>query len=403
MKQNNSLRVAMIGGCLPDSAHIRGGVQAASAPLIKGLARISGLELHVLLFRPFGWTGEDFFVQNGICVRLLPPVPRYERLHFYRRYQEIIDKALSQIQPDVVHAQEASANAYAALQSGFPTVITVHGIKGEDAKYCNSWKRRLRLYTDAILIERPVMRRIKYLVAISNYVTRYYSNTMRPDARLFFIPNAVEDLFFDANSRGTDATPRQEPSRPIVLFAGRVTPLKRVLDLIKAFAQVVREVPGAELHIAGECETEPNYVNIVKDYIRKAGLSKNIHLLGEMTQEELSREYRACDQVVLPSAQENAPMVLAQAMASGKPVIASRVGGVPEMVGENGERGLLVNVGDIDALASAIVRLLEDTALSDRLGQAGYLYAQENYLIDQVALRTYDVYQAIAAERRHDD
>ncbi len=101
--------------------------------------------------------------------------------------------------------------------------------------------------------------------------------------------------------------------------------------------------------------------------------------------------------MALPSAQENVPMVIAQAMAAGKPVVATRVGGVAEMVGQEGERGLLVDVGDIDGLAAAITHLLQSPAQCALLGQAGRSFALENYHLDRVAQRTFDVYQYIAA------
>lgn len=399
MKQSDCLRVALIGGYFPDSTHMRGGVQAATTHLIKGLARIDGLELHVLTFRPSGWTGPDCLDQNGVCIHLLSPYPRFERLRRYRTLQKAVVGALAQIQPAVVHAQEAGADAYVALHSCFPTVITAHGIKREDAKYCVSLRRRLRFYMDVILTELPVMRRTTHLIANSHYVTTYFSGTLRPDAHLYFISNAVDELFFQPNFHSMHVISGQTTTQPIVLFAGRVTALKRVLDLVQAFKQVVRLAPDAQLHIAGECATEPSYAAIVQNYILQAGLSKQVQLLGEINQEDILSEYRACTIVVLPSAQENAPMVLAQAMASGKPVVATRVGGVPEMVGENEERGLLVGAGDIESLARAMVRLLQDTSLSARLGQAGHVFALENYHIDKVAQRTFEVYQAIAAER----
>ncbi len=94
-------------------------------------------------------------------------------------------------------------------------------------------------------------------------------------------------------------------------------------------------------------------------------------------------------------------MVIAQAMASGKPVVATHVGSVAEMIGEEGERGLLVNVGGVDELAGAMLRLLQDAALRMRLGQAGHTFARENYLPDSVARRVHEVYvNVVATERR---
>lgn len=88
-------------------------------------------------------------------------------------------------------------------------------------------------------------------------------------------------------------------------------------------------------------------------------------------------------------------MVIAQAMAAGKPVVATPVGGVPAMM-RDGETGYLVGVGDIDGLAAVLLRLLRDPALRDEMGRAGREFAIENYRADLVARRTYNVYREIA-------
>ena len=96
-------------------------------------------------------------------------------------------------------------------------------------------------------------------------------------------------------------------------------------------------------------------------------------------------------------------MVIAQAMAAGKPIVATRVGGIPEMVGEAGERGFLVNVGDVDGLAQGMLRLLQDPVLQTQIGQAGQAFAREHYHQDRVAQRTYEVYQHIVTAGRGSD
>lgn len=385
-RKETNLKVALVGGFSLDSEHIHGGVQGAAASLVKGLSKIDNLDLHILTLQPATWDGPDTFDQNGVHVHLLAPYPHFERLRGYRVYQSIVDCTLAQIQPAVVHAQEAAADAFVAIRSGYPTVVTAHGIRAEDAKYVRSWRRRLRFQFDSLLTERPVMRRVSYLIAISHFVTDYFAPLLRPDIHLEYIPNAVDENFFNLVSNF---------HKPVVLFAGRVTPLKRVHDLVQAFAQVNRRFPQAELRIAGEFTSEPAYVETVRRYIHQAGLGEKVHLLGELCQKDLVQEYHDCMLVVLPSAQENAPIVLAQAMAASKPVVATRVGGVPEMLGQDGDRGLLVDVGNVDALADAIIRLLNQPALCAHLGQAGHAFALENYQLDRVARRTYEVYREI--------
>ena len=90
-------------------------------------------------------------------------------------------------------------------------------------------------------------------------------------------------------------------------------------------------------------------------------------------------------------------MVIAQAMAAGKPVVATQVGGIVEMLGTDGERGLLVPMGDINGLAEAILKLLHDDPLCQRIGVSGRRFALENYHPQRVAERTLEVYREIIA------
>jgi len=380
------IRVALLGGYVPDSAYIRGGVQAASLYLINGLLRIDDLELHLLGMQSKTLTNPDYLEKDGVRIHLLPVFPKFERLRNYRNYQSSINCVLSEVQPMVLHAQEAGADALVAIRTGYPTVVTVHGFRGEDAKYVNSWQQKLRFYFDSILIERAVMHKVKYLIAISRYVTTFYSSLFRSDIRVNYIPNAVDHSFFNL---------RQDTTKMIILCVGRVTPLKRIVDLINAFVKVFQQNPEAQLRIAGETTSDPAYVNRVQNLIQELGLVEHIHLLGHLCQEDLLKEYRECCLVVLPSGQENAPIVLAQAMAAGKPVVATSVGGVPEMVGENGERGLLVKVGDIDGLAAAISQLLIEPSRRELMGKNGRIFALDNYHQDKVAQRTFEFYQLI--------
>jgi glycosyltransferase involved in cell wall biosynthesis len=364
-------------------------VQAAFTCLVQGLTKIDDLDVHILKLKPAGWTGTDEFDHNGAQIHLMPSIPRFERLRRYHTYQSIFNKVLSEIQPTLVHAQEATSDAYVAIRSGFPTLVTAHGIRREDAKYTRSLSRRLRFGFDGFMIERSVIRQVRYLIAISHYITNYFAPLFRSDIRLSYIPNAVDESYFHLED-GTH--------KPVVLFAGRVTPLKRVLDLVQAFEQIVHQIPSAQLRIAGECHTETAYVQAIDETIQRSHMESNVHLLGELKQTDMLQEYSSCSILALPSSQENAPMVIAQAMAARKPVVATPVGGIPEMLGKSGERGLLSPVGDIDKLADNLLYLLYDDTLRQQMGWAGHLFALENYQSHQVAERTASVYREIALQ-----
>ncbi len=388
MKNSRQIRIALLGGYPADLSQIRGGVQAATAGLVSGLSQLNNLELHWLTFQNHGGAEPEQEMRQGYILHRLPPLPRFERLRGYHTYQAILNERIAKIQPQVIHTQEGGADAYVALHTGYPTVITLHGIRNEDRKYYPDWNQRIRFYMDSLLIERQVVRNMRYLIAISRYVTNYFAGVFRQNILCFSIPNAVDEQFLKLEN-GSD--------QAVVLFAGRVTPRKQVMSLVQAFDQIVRKFPSTRLHIAGDCHSDGSYVNSIREYIHQVRLENNIFLLGELSQERILQEYTHCKLLVLPSSQETAPVVIAQAMAAGKPVVATQVGGVAEMLGIDGERGLLVSVGDINGMAEAILKLLQDEPLRQRIGESARRFALENYHPHRVAERTVEVYRKIIA------
>ncbi len=388
---DKEIRVVMLGAYPLDATQINGGVQAAFSYLVKGLTQIENLDLQVLSLAPANYQGPDRIEQVRLTIHLIPSYPRFERLRNYRTYQRILNKKLSQLRPDLIHAQDAGADALVALRSGIPTVITVHGIRWEDGKHYSSLMKRLRMYFDSFITERYILRHVQHLIAISPYVTQYFQNMLNPAAQVNYVQNAIDERFFLDENNSDQQT---------ILFAGRVIPRKKVFDLVKAFAIVVREVPSARLHIAGEISTEPHYVETIQSWVKDWHLEKQVSFLGALSEEAVIQEFTRCTMLVLPSAQETAPMVIAQAMAAGKPVVATRVGGVAEMVGEDFQRGILINVGEIEEMATAMTQLLLHPELQNKMGQAGKAFAQENYHLRRVAQQTHEIYHHIAFEEQ---
>lgn len=379
------MRVAIIGNYPTDINRIHGGVQAAFTYLVSGLSQIQDIDVHVLTMGRQQAGQNNNFTQHGINVHILPIHPRFEFAKNYHNYQTSVNRVLAKIQPDVVHAQESTTHAYVALRSGYPTVITVHGIQREDIKYQSSFVRRMRNWLHNLIIERYNLKHTRHLIAISQYVVHYFSTRLRADIQVYHVPNAIDKRYFNLDSLSNSHT---------ILFAGRVIPRKRVLDLVNAFTQIAHQVPLAQLRIAGEYSSEPDYAAWVKNIILKAKLEDRIHLLGPLPEEAILHEFATCDVLALPSAQETTPMVIAQAMAAGKPVVATAVGGVGEMVSHQ-KNGFLTQVGDINGLAESLLQLLQQPELRRCMGEAGRNLAMANYHVDTVAKRTQQVYQQV--------
>ncbi|MEW6183381.1 MAG: glycosyltransferase [Bacillota bacterium] len=152
-----------------------------------------------------------------------------------------------------------------------------------------------------------------------------------------------------------------------VLFAGVLTPLKGVHILIDAFAKVGRKLPTAQLWIAGRDENK-EYAAELREKAAALGLADRIHFTGEVSQQELARYMARCRVFVLPSFSEALPRVVFEAMAAAKPVIASNVGGIPELV-QDEETGFLVPPGDIESLTKRLHWVLTHPEGAETIGK----------------------------------
>jgi len=177
-----------------------------------------------------------------------------------------------------------------------------------------------------------------------------------------------------------------------LLFCGRLngrTPVKRVDVLLKALPYVIQR-HHAELNIIGTGPRLDEYVTLV----RSLGIGDQVHFLGHVDHSRMPAHYATADLFVLPSRMESFPLVLVEAMACGLPVVATRVGGIPEVV-EEGVTGLLVLPDDPQALAEAISCLLDDPEKMREMGAKGRERAKECFTWDKTAERVAGFYHEI--------
>ena len=173
----------------------------------------------------------------------------------------------------------------------------------------------------------------------------------------------------------------------VVVFAGRLGPQKALGVLLRALVQL----PDVALAVAGDGPERAS----LESTARELALDGRVSFLGAVSREQVLRLFRAADASVLPSAWENFPHTVVEALAVGCPVIATAVGGVPEVV-RDGENGLLVAPGDPAALGGAISRLFADAALRERLAAAAP-GSVAGYAEDAVFARIEDELQRAAA------
>ena len=376
------MKIAMTGLFPRDPSRLLGGVEAVTLRLAEGLAARPDAELHVIAaslawekgtFPAPGWTvhsvGGSRFLGN---VLLGGPMRRR------------IAAAIRRIGPDVAHAHSADAFALGALDGGAPAVITIHGLIEAENRLARTPAQRFRAaFRDRIVGE--ALRRARNVILLSPYVREHYGDTLA-HARTWVIENPVAPLFFE-----TGGDP--EPDR--ILFSGLLIPRKGLRNLIDAFAIARRERPALRLRVAG-LETDPAYRRELDERTARLGVEGGVDFLGGLSPEELAGEYARASALVLVSRQDTAPVAIQEAMAVGRPVIASPVGGVPHLVSE-GETGRLVPHGDPEALARRIVEIAGDADAVRRMGRAARAEAERRFSSAAVAAKTMEAYREVAA------
>ncbi|MFI6865274.1 glycosyltransferase family 4 protein [Nocardia sp. NPDC050406] len=295
---------------------------------------------------------------------------------------------IAELRPDVVHAHEIGLRGDIATQVSRKAVVTVHGLVHLETKLRAraSLKERVRYHLVAAMVRR-VLRRAEVVISISDYDARALAGMVR--GRHVSIPNPTAPEFF--------ALAPSRPTEQRLLFAGVLTPRKNPEGLLTAFSLVVQQVPKARLVVVGP-QPDAEYARTIRERATALGLDEQVEFLGMVDNARLREELALARAVVLFSHEETAPTILAQAMAAGKPVVSSRVGGIAEMVAD-GETGYLVEPDDIDAFAARMVTVLDNQALATELGGNGHVRALRTFEPTAVARRTVETYRQVLGQQ----
>jgi len=304
--------------------------------------------------------------------------------------------ALEKARPEVIHAHTYGTNQVTVAsrmrrRDGTPFVLTAHyhppwSIEG------GWWRHRLRGFYDRVLAG-----------GILSEASRLILQTKEEEALLgqlglvlppvSIVPPGYSPL--PAPAKDDEAFARTFGLEgPYLLFVGRLASNKGLLALLEAFAPLSRRDPHATLVVVGE---DGGMQAAFDGRVRELGLTGRVRRLGHVADERLlAAAYRDARALVLPSEYEAFGLVLLEAMAQGTPVVASRVGGIPEVV-EDGRTGLLVPSGSTEALGEALERIWTDPALARRLGEAGRTTVVPRYTWDRVADAVDRIYREVAA------
>jgi glycosyltransferase involved in cell wall biosynthesis len=359
----------------------RGGPADLTTSLAMELAsRASGPEVIIL--------GPASVADAGLPRTLLLPVQVRSKVDV--RGFSAVSKLLAKLSPDIIHAQDRRAGLVSALVADrrIPIVLTFHGVPDSAA---GRWVQAgplhgrrpgaaggSRLVADA-LVSHTVTCTVAPSAAMAGFLRR---ELHVPGRRLRMLHNGVA------------IPPHRHQVGDIRTFVtvSSFASCKATPVLVKAFLAIASNRPGLQLLMIGDGDDRWRCEELVK----RSGRDQQVEFTGYRT--DIADQLRRADAFVLPSVNENLPLALLQAMATGLPCIAAQVGGIPEMLA--GDCGLLVPPGDLDALGTAMERLIDEPFLAARLGTAARDRAKDSFSLARCADDHLRLWSGIVSRRR---
>jgi glycosyltransferase involved in cell wall biosynthesis len=291
-----------------------------------------------------------------------------------------IRKQVREIRPDIVHGQGTEREcALAAAFSGFPNVITIHGNMRVHAK--RGENRSKPYYRIAALLEDLTIRRTDGVVSISTYT----DELVKPLAkRSWLLPNATEARYFEA---------QHSPIEPrTILFVGGFDERKNPIGFINACGKLIAE-SGWRFKLCGGGNPDSPYFLELQQL---ASQHSWIEIAGWKTRDELLMEMERASLLVLPTFEDNCPMVVLEAMAVGLPVIASKVGGIPDLITE-GSTGMMFDPAGSESMCSTTSAMIASSELRTSIGRNSKQEARARFHPRVVAEEHLKIYQEILA------
>ena len=299
---------------------------------------------------------------------------------YVRTFIKITKEVVADFNPDIIHAQHLWITPYAALTSGVPYVITVHGTD------LMGFKKDERYHKYAFEGAINAAKIITISRQVHNDTLELYK---LPEKKLKLNPNGFDDDMFRPksitknelfNQFGLDIVPEK-----LVSFVGKFTDFKGIDILIKAARKVTDEIPEVVFALAGDGQLMAE----MKELTAKLKLN-NLYFLGHQTQEDVASLYSCADVSVVPSRIEPFGLVAIEALGCGTPVVATNAGGLPDFV--NNEVGQLIEMEDVEALANAIIEELKNNTKLTK-GKYAQEYAVENYSWKKTLQNVIEIYK----------
>lgn len=363
-----------------------GGLERYAHEILHRLSK-KGHDVQAVSFTRNGSHGDGH--KDGVAVHRLRPRFVIGNAPVDLGFAATLEKRIKKFQPQVMVAHTpvpfpAEAAARTARKHQVPFVVTYHAgrLRG------SSWPLDFIAALDRHSFERRMLTKSQALIAVSPFVRRNALNRVRQQVRV--VPPGVD------MSRFRPRGPTSE--KPQILFVGPLSKnyrWKGIDVLWQAYRRVQKRFPQAALTLVGEGDRKTEFQALGQRH----GL--DVRLPGRLDEESLVAAYGSSHVVVLPSTSdaESFGMVLAEANACERPVVASNIGGIPDFV-RHRENGLLVPPGDHEALADRITQILLDPEQARQMGRRGRQIVRSDHDWGKLATRTQEVFVDAGRQKR---
>lgn len=384
---NNKYNILMVSKNIPET--YKGGIQTHTYELCKHLVS-KGHNVNILMSGTIFNNNKFATNKDGINLIKIPYIPgRYipvlrlflDELFF--NISAFLWLVRNNKNYNLIHLQGRSGFFYSLFPQKTPHITTYHGLVSKENKSINSDNLTLQyklFYYISKFIEKVTLKKSKNLIVVSESLKEDIIEISDNNKQFTLIPNGVNipEIFENIH-----------PKMNLITFVGRVEKTKGVKDLIDAIENIDENIKCA---IIGDGE----YKKEISEYVNSNNkLKDKVWFLGSLASEEVSKWIHVSKVVVLPSYYETQGIVLLEANAHKKPVIASNINGINEII-QDGVNGLLFEKGNSVDLTSKIKQILNDTELANKLGEKGYEIVKKEFAWENIVVETEKVYNKIA-------
>ncbi len=362
--------------------NIKGGVHSATINLLRGFIELH-IEMRVLVFtREVKKQLTYKFSKNIDIVYFNEGIFPYHSLNYLTYAPFILKKQIKEFNPSVIHYQEGNSFMLTRLLGVWkrPIIQTIHGMSLEEAKRKGKVKDKIIWYFNGLIQKLMTPKNIIHLSEFSkNRIKNIHLNNE------IIIPNAIREEYFKIKEK--------KKTTNKLLYIGIIDNNKNLSLLLETLDALKKENYIYKLDVIGGFSND-TYRKKIQNFINERGIENQISFHGWLSQYNTRELLSEIDILVVCSKHESLPMVIAEAMAAGKPIIASSVGGIPEMIEEN-VNGYLYKLTEQNRLVELLKRLFDNSNDINKMGQMGKGLAMLKYDCKKVANKTFDFYNKV--------